>query len=73
MTRNDIFRQRLGRQINVRHDHDIGRVVGFDIIMQQIVARLRCKDAADKKVVCRACDSKTRRCPRLMAVLQEAI
>ena len=51
MTRNDIFRRRLGRQINVRHDHDVGRGVGFDITMQQIFARLCCKDAADKTVV----------------------
>ena len=51
MTRNDIFRRRLGRQINVRHDHDVGRCVGFDIIMQQIFARLCCEDAADKTVV----------------------
>ena len=48
MTRNEIFRRRLGRQI---HDHDVGRCVGFDIIMQQIFTRLRCKDAADKTVV----------------------
>ena len=51
MTRNDIFRRRLGRQINVRHDHDVGRCVRFDIIMQQIFARLCCEDAVDKTVV----------------------
>ena len=51
MTRNDIFRRRLGRQINVRHDHDVGRCVGFDIIMQQIFTRLCCEDAADKTVI----------------------
>ena len=51
MTHNDTFRRRLGRQINVRHDHDVGRCVGFDITMQQIVARLCCKDAADETVV----------------------
>ena len=51
MTRNDQFRRRLGKPINVRHDHDIGRGVGFDITMQHNVARLRCKDAADKTVV----------------------
>ena len=51
MTRNDIFRRRLGRQINVRHDHDVGRCVGFDIIMQQNFTRLCCKDAADKTVI----------------------
>ena len=51
MTRNDIFRPRLGRQINVRHDHGIGRGFGFDITMQPNVTRLRCKDAADKTVV----------------------
>ena len=51
MTRNDIFRRRLGRQINVRHDHDVGRCVGFDIIMQQFFTRLCCKDAADKTVI----------------------
>ena len=48
MARNDKFRRRLGRQINVRHDHDIGR---DDITMQQNVAGLRCKDAVDKTVV----------------------
>ena len=51
MNRNDIFRRRLERHIKVRHDHDVGRCVGFDIIMQQIFARLCCKDAADKTVV----------------------
>ena len=51
MTRNDIFRRRLGKQINVRHDHDVGRCVGFDIIMQHIFTRLCCEDVADKTVV----------------------
>ena len=51
MTRNDMFRRRLGRQINVRHGHDVGRCVGFDIIMQQMFARLCCEDAVDKTVV----------------------
>ena len=51
MTRNDIFRRRLGRQINVRPDHDVGRCVGIIITKQQNVARLRCKDAVDKTVV----------------------
>ena len=49
MTRIDIFRRRLGRQINARHDHDVGR--WFDITMQQIFERLCCKDAVDKTVV----------------------
>ena len=51
MTRNDTFRSPLGRQINVRHDHDVGRCVGFDIIMQQILTRLCCEVAADKTVI----------------------
>ena len=51
MTRNDIFQRRLGKQINVRHDHDVGRCVGVHIIMQHFFARLCCKDAADKTVV----------------------
>ena len=51
MTRNDKFRRRLGRQINVRHDHDVGRCVRLDIIMQQIFTRLCCEDAVDKTVI----------------------
>ena len=73
MTRNEKFRRRLGRQINVRHDHDVGRCVGFDIIMQQIFTRLCCERTPLTKrsscSICRACNSKTRRCPRLIAVL----
>ena len=51
MTRNDIFRRRLGKQINVRHDHDVGRCVGFGITVQKFFTRPCCKDAADKTVV----------------------
>ena len=51
MIRNDIFRRRLGRKINVRHDHDVGRCVRFDIMMQQIFTRLCCEDAVDKTVI----------------------
>ena len=45
------IRRRLGRQVNVRYEHDIGRGDGLHITMQQSVARLRCKNAVDKTVV----------------------
>ena len=62
VTRNVMLRRRLGRQINVRHDRDVG--------MQQIFTRLFCEDAADKRSscsICRACDSEN---TSLSSVLQ---